>query len=399
MMSLIMTALMNVAIAQEWEKIPDAELRLKNAEPTKPSVEPALIITEIEDTNFYKQGEGNITGAFGVLFQLPLAPGFVKSRPGWLVPPKLPSQLSYYGVITPFTMEAFILSPTILPGVLKSKGITFTAYTDFHNHPIWISANVKGKLDEIIPLLSRKYGEPEIDLIEGPSLGHSYYSDGSNLIRVSTKMESIDYFDLPAFTNYMEQRNKSLRKKFVDEDRSQLTQYEQSLMRIADQIATKGASLNSAYGVKFGDRVSFLATPDSSLLFDAPLPLFDLGEGTYSIIVSPDLQPISIRYEVAGSALELSLYKGLVDRALKLNFGGFLKNTATHSVITVGGRSVSAMVRSGKFSLTFINSREQRMMREREKVIDDNIRAAEEERKRLDAIENRKKEIMEEEAF
>ena len=57
------------------------------------------------------------------------------------------------------------------------------------------------------------------------------------------------------------------------------------------------------------------------------------------------------------------------------------------------------MVRSGKFSLTFINSKEQRMMRERKKVIEDKIRAAADERKRLEAVEHRKKEIMEEEAF
>ncbi|MFT4713491.1 MAG: hypothetical protein ACJAVI_000816 [Candidatus Azotimanducaceae bacterium] len=398
-MSLIMTTLMNVAIAQEWEKIPGAELRLKKEEPPKPSVEPTVIMPEIEDPNYYKQGEGNISGAFGILFQLPLDPRFIKGRPGWLVPPKLPSKLSYYGVVKPFTMEAFVLAPPLVPGVLKSKGITFTAYTDFHNQPVWISANVKGKLDEIVPLLTRKYGEPEIDLIEGRSAGYSYYSDGSNLIRVSTKMKSIDYFNLPAFSDYMKQRNRNLRKKFTDEDRSQLTQYEDSLMRIADQIAAKGTSLNSAYGIKFGDRISFLAKPDFPLAFDPPSPLSDLGEGTYTIIVSPDLQPISIRYEVAGSKLELSLYKGLVDRALKLNFGGFLKNTATHSVITVRGRSVSAMVRSGKFSLTFIHSKEQRMMREREKVIEDKIRAAADERKRLEAIEHRKKEIVEEEAF
>lgn len=394
-----MTALMNVAIAQEWEKIPTTELRLKKETATNPIVEPAQSVPKTADPNFYEQGEGNISGAFGILFRAPLAPRFVKNRPGWLMPPKLPSQLSYFGIIKPFTMEAFILAPPIVPGVLKTKGITFTAYTNFEHHPIWVSASVKDKLDKIIPLLSRKYGDPEVDLIEGTAAGYTYYSDGSNLIRVAAKTETIDYFDIPAFSDYMEQRNKNLRKKFLSDDRTRLTQYEKSLMRIADQIANQGIGLESAYGIKFGDRISFLAKPDSPLPFDAPLRFSDLGKGNYSIVVSPDLQPISIRYEVAGSDMELSLYKGLVDHALKLNFGGFLKNSTNHSVITVSGRSVSAMVRSGKFSLTFIHAKEQRMMRNREKAIEDKIRAIEDERKRLEAIETRKREIMEEEAF
>ena len=396
---LLLAAWASIVYAQEWEEIPATELRLKNEIPVEVKPEPEPEPSELQDPSFYQQGEGTISGAFGILFGTPLESNIISSRPGWHQPPNLPSQFAYYGVVKPFTMEVFGLKPPNVPAVLRDKKASFKAYTNYRNHPIWISASVKGKLEKIVPLLTRKYGEPETDLIEGIDSGYTYYNDGINRIRVSSKNQVIDYFDIPAFTDYMKQRNKSLRKKFLDEDRSRLTQYEQSLMRIADQIAMQGTSLGSAYGVEFGKRVSFLVKPDVPQSFDAPVKFSDLGKGTYSMVVSPDLQPISIRYEVPGSKLELGLYKGLIDHALKLNFGGFLKNSANHSVITVSGKSVSAMIRSGKFSLTFINTKEQKLLRAREQAIADKIRAAEQERKRLEAIEKRKKEIKDEEAF
>jgi len=378
--------------AQEWQEIPDSAVRLEEASAVDTPKKQITEVPDLEDPSFYKKGEGTISGAFGILFGVPLDKDVVLSHPGWIEPPERPSQFAYYGVVKPFTMDVYLLQPPNIPKLLQAKGTRFRAYTNYRNHPIWISVNVGDNLDKVIPLLSRKYGAPTTDFVEGIDSGNSYYSDGQNMIRVSAKQAVIDYFDMFAFKDYMAQRNKSLRKKFLDSDRSRLTQYEQSLMRIADQIATQGTSFGSAFGIEFGKRVPFVAQPDSPRTFRAPVPFSDLGNGEHSITVSPDLHPISIRYEVEGSELELSLYKGLVDHALKLNFGGFLKNSANHTVISVGGRSVSAMIRAGKFSLTFIDAKGQRMMREREKIVEDRIKAAA-------ARKQRKQEIMDEEAF
>ena len=91
------------------------------------------------------------------------------------------------------------------------------------------------------------------------------------------------------------------------------------LVELAKQLETFRQGEGQAFGMTFGRRVGFRAEPDEFVSFTAPEPM-GFKTGDYKIMVSPDLMPIAVRYELLGKPEKLSQTKDKLELAMELAF-------------------------------------------------------------------------------
>jgi hypothetical protein len=123
-------------------------------------------------------------------------------------------------------------------------------------------------------------------------------------------------------------------------------------------------------------------------------------------MVSPDLMPIALRYELSGNEAQLTKTKQELELAMELAFAGFLKQTPTHTVLTFKQQAYSLLIRNGKFQFTVHDRQENADRNKRHKLEQIAEAEAEKERQRLaelqrqrEIIAARLKQIEEEKAF
>ncbi len=378
------------AAGEEWQEISGDQRRLK-----KPMVPPPAIAPEddIVESGIYVAGEGEITGAFGILFDEKLPLDSIITDLGWQNLSKLPAGLSYRGTVKPFNLPTCTIKPPAIPSVLRSKNVEYQVFLDFDDKPIWIVARMVPEIDKVILLLRRKYGEPvfqtETDM---------KFIKGSNQIRVSKQgsVGEINYLAFDSFNEYLEIRNRHLRKKYANPDRHLLNPEEMRIMVLTDEFMKLRQNLNRGFGINFDKRVGFLARPDQLVTFTPPEPMRGFEDGTYKIMVNPDLKPVSLRIEVEGTRPALTKQKWIVDHALDIAFGGFLKHTERHTVLSLQGNSISVLVRKDKLILSVIDSSENNKYNQRLKARQLEEELAIREQKRLVAMKKRQKEIDQE---
>ncbi|MCB1644193.1 MAG: hypothetical protein KDI36_02005 [Pseudomonadales bacterium] len=340
--------------AGEWEEIPETEYRIRAPVADKSTAQHL-------PPDVYQRGDGEITGAFGFEFgQLP-DPAFITGRPGWIEPGELPEDFTYFGFEKPLKMNALQLVPPLVPVLFKGMTVSYRCFTDFHGYPVWIEAQTSHKLPDLVEILSRKYGKPTI---QAPDI--LTFTDGTDLIRLDAGKGKtlLSYFDTEGLGNYLKARNLSLRRKYEGE-RGALTPSEQEILALADQLTNLRKNIDAGFGIPFKQRIHFRAKPDQYVPFDPPQPIKGLGAAVYKIMVSPDLIPIMIRMEIYGKEPYLQSRKVLLDQALDLAFGGFLKNSAMHTVVSLQGNSISVLIRGETLSLTLLDGYENKLANER----------------------------------
>ena len=123
-------------------------------------------------------------------------------------------------------------------------------------------------------------------------------------------------------------------------------------------------------------------------------------------MVSPDLMPIAVRYELPGSGQNLTSVKDKLELAMELAFAGFLKQTKNHSVVSFKQHAYSLLIRNGKFNFTVHDRSENKARTERVKAAKLAAAEAKKEQERLAELERqrqeiaaRQKQIEEEKAF
>lgn len=404
-LGLLLTGAGNAA-TEDWQ-----ELRAPRLAPVQPAAAEAKVATGIpvgtavpvaddalvtaaEDsvTTAYAPVEALIEGAFGITFGQVLEMSIVAGEPVWINAPTLPAGFSYAGEIKPLAMLAYAVAPPQLPVLLTAGAHTYECYVDATRQPFWVRAGIVGQMAEILAILTRKYGAPEV-LADG----RQRFDGGANFILASTvdnATGTLDYVFAAGLKAYLGAHNKSLRHLHRDADRSQLTPGEQQVIGLADQFTRIRKKDKPAFGLPFSQRVGFRASPGEAVAFEPPLPIEGLGPGDYSVTVSSRLWPTSTSFSQVGSGAKLAETKALIDQALLLAFGGFLKQTSKHSVISLQGVSISVLIRDGRLTLSVHDSLEiARALYERkaaEKVVA--LAAAEAERQRQ-AAEAREEEL------
>ncbi|MFT7688595.1 MAG: hypothetical protein ACI9FB_003959, partial [Candidatus Azotimanducaceae bacterium] len=366
------------AIAEQWEEVPRGKQRLKAAieapeavisEVVDPFSEPETLASipliksgegkeddKIPSVNaLYPSGEGEITGAFGINFDEPMKSSVVISELGWRVASKLPDGIVYKGSDLALDFETFHVNPPAVPEIMASKGIVYRTTTDFQGHPLSITAERISNIKDIRAILKRKYGEPST---ETKSLITFIRGDKALYIKIKRNRVSLEYYNLEALRSYVKRREVSLRVKSQESTLEQITLTEQRIFLLAEQFMKSRKNGGDSFGFSFDNRVGFLAKPDEYVELIGAKALQGVNKGAYSIMVSPDLMPIIMRYELEAPKSELVILKTIFDSALSLTYGGFLKKSANHSVIAFSLTSISVMIRSGKLSLSIINSAE-----------------------------------------
>lgn len=319
----------------------------------------------LDDTTL--PGNAMIIGAFGMAFDLPLDPQLIKGSPEWLAPPPLPAGQNYKLSIAtkPFLISAVQVQPAVLPKLLAEAKHEYRCYVDFDDKPLWIVAQISRDMTQIVAILTRRYGEPTpLDN------GQQQFGEGEKIIRVSQVDEAgtLEYIHVSGLAAYLEQRNMTLRDKFTAVPRPGLTPAEAQILALADQIAVISRKQDPAFGLPFGRRVNFRATPGEAVPFVPPRPLQGLGDGDYSIVVSPRLLPMVASLKIKGSEAILMNQKQLLDEALLVVFGRFLKHSSKHSVISVQGMSMSVLQRGDLLTLSVHDATESGRVHNAERV-------------------------------
>jgi hypothetical protein len=319
----------------------------------------------LDDTTL--PGNAQITGAFGIAFDLPLDRQLIKGPPEWLAPPPLPAGQIYKPSIAtkPLLISAVQVQPAVLPTLLAEAKHEYRCYVDFDDKPLWIVAQISRDMTEIVAILTRRYGEPTpLDN------GQQQFGESEKIIRVSQVDEAgtLEYIHVSGLAAYLEQRNMTLREKFTAVPRLGLNPEEAKILALADQIDVISRKEDPAFGLPFGRRVNFRATPGEAVPFVPPRPLLGLGDGDYSIVVSPRLMPMVASLKIKGSKAVLMNQKQLLDEALLVVFGRFLKHSSRHSVISVQGLSMSVLQRGDLLTLSVHDATESRRVRNAERV-------------------------------
>jgi hypothetical protein len=316
----------------------------------------------LDDTTL--PGNALITGAFGMAFDLPLDPKLIQGPPEWLVPPPLPAGQIYKPSIAtkPFLISAVQVQPAVLPKLLAKAKHAYRCYVDFDDKPLWIVAQISRDMTEI---LTRRYGEPTP--LEN---GQQQFGESEKIIRVSQVDEAgtLEYIHVSGLAAYLEQRNMALRDKFTAVPRPGLTPDEAQILALAEQIAVISRQEDPAFGLPFGRRVNFRANPGEAVPFVPPRPLQGLADGDYSIVVSPKLLPMVASLKIKGSKALLMNQKQLLDEALLVVFGRFLKHSSRHSVISVQGLSMSVLQRGDLLTLSVHDATESRRVHNAERI-------------------------------
>jgi hypothetical protein len=325
----------------------------------------AMASDVFEDTSL--MGNALITGAFGMAFDLPLDPQLIQGSPKWLAPPPLPAGQIYKPSIAnkPFLISAVQVQPAVLPTLLAEAKHEYRCYVDFDDKPFWIVAQINRDMTEIVAILTRRYGEPT-----ALDNGQQQFGESEKIIRVSQVDEAgtLEYIHVSGLAAYLKQRNKTLRDKFTAVPRSGLTPDEVQILALTDQIAVISRKEDPAFGLPFGRRVNFRATPGEAVPFVPPRPLQGLGDGDYSIVVSPKLLPMVASLKIKGSKALLMNQKQLIDEALLVVFGRFLKHSSIHSVISVQGLSISVLQRGELLTLSVHDATESRRVHHAERI-------------------------------
>lgn len=389
-----------LAAQQEWQELKESDHRIK---PQSPKDQNTDIQTALPEGH-YEVGQGQIDGAFGLVFGEPIKGIHIAQDLGWRKPKYLPAEPSYEGKLKPFTVQTLKLSPPLQPGVLEQQQTQYMAVVDFNNHPITIETSVFNKAGDVINVIQRKYGEPDTQSTQQMSYQRGDLSLHIDLL--DQDRARLRYQSLNTYQAYMKERNRALRTKFHRKTDAGLSPDELSIIHLARQIETYREDRGMAFGLPFGKRIGFRAKPDQYVPFEAPQPLSTFTDGNYHIMVSPDLIPIALRYELTGTDAELAKRKGDIEAALELAFAGFIKQTPNHSVLSFGPNAYSLIVRNGSFKFTIHDRAENKKRNSREKLAQ--VAKAEAERERLrqleiarqkQAIAERQKQIKEEVAF
>ena len=386
----------------EWQTLREGTHRITAPESSEPEPEK---MTEVPlPEGHYDPGQGDIDGAFGVSFGAPIDKSWVSKRQGWTTPPSLPADLAYRGLVQPLIIENVLIAPPVEPPQLAAQEVHYSVYLDFDGLPMSISTSAFKDAEPIIEIIARKYGEP--DEVDGK---RSTYIRGDHRLHIYSKHQSsaqLVYEDVAAYRSYLKERNLSLKRKFRNREQDRLAPNEKEVVDLAAQLATFREGEGEAFGLEFGRRVGFRAEPDEFVPFDAPTPLTSFDSGQYKIMVSPDLMPIAVRYQLTGQSKKLAATKYKIELAMDLAFAGFLKQTPRHTVLSFNQHAYSLLIRNGQFNFTVHDRAENSAHNDRVKEAKIAAAEAKKERKRLAELERqrqeiaaRQKQIAEEKAF
>ncbi|MGK0462236.1 MAG: hypothetical protein ACJA0W_003099 [Candidatus Azotimanducaceae bacterium] len=388
------------AQSTEWQELQEGETRIAAPETEN------VVIKAVEvplPEGHYEPGQGTIDSAFGFVFGEPISDEKIDRDLGWQAPAELPLKLKYVGIVKPFTMHRVKLLPPAQPPQLKRQSVSYRAFLNFDQQPLVIETSSFDQASEVIEVIQRKYGTP--DKVDGQ---HLTYHRGDRQLHVFQKGNSafLRYEDLALYTAYMSERNRSLKRKFREDRLEHLSPEEKRVVTLGQQLEAFRLDNGTAFGLPFGKRVSFRAVPDEFVTFDAPKPLEKFVLGQYKIMVSPDLLPIAVRYELTGEAAVLVHTKEQIELAMELAFAGFQKQTPHHSVVSFNHHAYSILIRSGKFQFTIHDRQQNRAKNDRDKQRKIDAHEADEERERIaelerqrQAIAARLRQIEEEKAF
>ena len=397
---LVLALLPLIARSAEWQELKHGDTRISSDEPEVELEKDQLELPE----GHYAPGEGTIDSAFGIILGTPIPSAHVAREGGWREPPRMPDKPSFMGLVKPLTVQSLILSPPETAPALERQGVTYTAWVDFEQRPIAIETSPFTGATEILEVIQRKYGEPEE--VESSHLVYRRDQQSLHIYKLGKDKAFLRYQDLSILVPYMEKRNLSLKRKFRNDDPSDLSPKELEIFTLAKQLETFRRDHGEAFGLPFGKRVGFRATPDEFVPFESAVPLSAFNEGDYRIMVSPDLMPIALRYELSGSEAKLASTKQELELAMELAFAGFLKQTPHHTVLSFKQQAYSLLIRNGKFQFTVHDREENADRNEREKLARRQAAEAEKERQRLAELERqreiiaaRQKQIEEEKAF
>ena len=362
--------------AEDWQEITTTRL----PSPVTPIVDSVATtsvttIVEAEDVNATAAEAGldemalssvaQINGAFGIVFDEPLDARIIKGLASWQAPPPLPAGQIYNHPGRAFSMSVVQVQPVELPELLSEAEHQYSSFVDFDNKPVWVIAQIIRDMPDVLAILTRKYGEPTLS-----DNTQWQFSDGKNIIRVNQdeQVGTLEYIHIAGLAAYLRLRNMSLRDKFTATPRPGLSPDESRILALADQVAIISSQQAPAFGLPFGRRVNFRATPGKPVAFIPPRPLQGLDDGHYTIVVSPKLLPMVASLTLTGSAAELAGQKQLLDEALLVVFGRFLKHSSQHSVISTQGLSMSVLLRGGVLTLSVHDATESRRVRNAERV-------------------------------
>ena len=282
--------------------------------------------------------------------------------------------------------------------------MNYQVLVDFDGLPMSICTDAFSNAGPILAIITRKYGEP--DEVDGK---RSTYIRGEHRLHIYSKHESsaqLVYEDVKTFRDYLAERNLSLKRKFRNRELDRLAPNEQEIVDLAGQLATFRQGEGEAFGLLFGRRVGFRAEPDEFVPFDAPALLEPFKSGEYKIMVSPDLMPIAVRYQLTAELSKLSATKDKLELAMELAFAGFLKQTPRHTVLSFNQHAYSLLIRNGQFNFTVHDRAENSARNDRVKQAKIAAAEAKKEQERLAELERqrqeiaaRQKQIAEEKAF
>jgi hypothetical protein len=376
---LLLTILTLSIQAEQWQEVPLGMQRLKPSPESKENSPPSTIppAEDLEedtpnktippsaylDSSLYPLGEGEILGAFGISFTETLDNSLIISELGWRPVEKLPGGLKYKESDLALDFETFHIKPPSTPSLMSSKGITYTVTLDFDGKPLSIQAEGILNIKDIIPVLKRKYGEANTE-----TTSQITFLRGNNALYIEVKRNraSLRYYNIAALGAYIKRREINLIEKYQSASRELITDTERRIFLLADQFLASRKTGGGSFGLSFQNRIGFLAKPDEYIALIGANALKGLTNGQYLVMVSPELMPITMRYEIKAPKSQLSHLKTILDHALLLTYGGFLKKTTHHSVIAFSGIAISVLIRSGKLSLSIVNSAENKLYNKRE---------------------------------
>lgn len=330
-----------------------------------------------------------IVGAFGLSFGQTFDDAIIAKRLGWMST-EAPAGWDYRGKV-PFRMDTYLVRPMGLPRLLNGLPGRYLVRTDFEGHPIWITATLTlpaARLKEIRSVLQRMYQTED-----------QHYTDGTHQIVLETTgdVTRLMYFDVPGLTAYMDRRNVTLLEKYKEAAGGWgLSMTENQILSVARSFRSLRPDFEAVYGFSFLTQVAAADAPPPdefhTFTVPRPLPMPWQNRVRYELMVSPDRLPINLRLNVNGSKPQLAYEKWVIEEALMLVFRGFLKRTENHTVLLMGGNSVSVALRDGELFVSVINGHQNRLALAR----DDERRAAEALAAR---IARRREEMKEEQGF